>query len=79
MADTTKTTYKVKLQASFDDGDTRIISLDNPRSGLTEADITALNTLATAVLIGDKTGATFTGFIAAKYVEVTEVTIDLTT
>lgn len=77
MADTIKNTLNVKLQASFDDGDTRIISLDNPRSGLTEADITALNTLATAVLIGDKTGATFTGFIAAKYVEVNEVKLDL--
>lgn len=77
MTDTTKTTRKLKVQASFDDGDTRIISLDNPRSGLTEADITALNTLATPVLIGDKTGATFTGFIAARYSTVTEVTVDL--
>ena len=77
MADTTKTTFKLKMQASFDDGDTRVITLDDPRSGLTESDITALNTLATPVLIGDKTGATFTGFTAAKYVEGTEVTLDL--
>lgn len=79
MADSTKTTYKVKAQAAFDDGDTRIITLDNPRSGLTEADFTALNTAAAAVLIGDKAGATFTGFTAAKYVQSTRIELDLTT
>lgn len=79
MADTYKNTRQVKLQAAFDDGDTRIITLDNPREGLTESDITALNSLATGVLIGDKTGAAFTGFVAAKYVDGTEITIDLNT
>lgn len=54
---TTKNT--LQLVAEFIDGDTRTITLDNPRSSLTAADIDNLNPVMIAGLVGDKAGAQF--------------------
>ena len=66
MADVIKTTSSLSLVAEFTDGDDRTINLDNPKGGLSAADITALNASASAVLIGDKDQADFLRFKSAK-------------
>ena len=76
MADSTKSTYQLKLLAGFSDEDDRSITIDNPKSGLTWAQIEALETYAAPVLIGDKYGASFTRFKEAKYVESTTIYVD---
>ena len=78
MADKTKTTKQLKLVAGFSDGDDRTISIDNPKASISAADINALKTDAIAVLQGDKTGATMTGWRDAKVVEATTVYLDIT-
>lgn len=75
--DVTTTVNDLKLVAGFVDGDTRTISYPNPRVGLTAADIDALDTLASGVLIGDKYGAQFSTFKQAYYHRATKTQIDL--
>lgn len=77
MADTTKESYSLKLVAGFTDGDERTISLDNPRQGLTSADIRAIDSLAAGVLIGDKYQAPFQTFKDAGYQRTTVTNLDL--
>lgn len=80
MADKVTTTNELKLEAGFYDNDTRTITLDNPKSNLTKADITAVGTLAAATnpIIGDKGGAAFVKFNSAKIYEKTVTNLDLT-
>lgn len=79
MADTIKSSNELKLEAGFYDNDTRMITLDNPKSGLTKADITAVGTLAasTQPIIGDKGSAAFVKFNSAKILEKTVTQLDL--
>lgn len=69
------TVYNLKLLAGFADEDDRIITLPNPKSNLTKADIDAVGTKAANVLIGDKYGAAFTRFKSARIVEGTITTL----
>ena len=46
MADTIKSSNELKLEAGFYDNDTRTITLENPKSNLTKADILAVGNLA---------------------------------
>lgn len=77
MADVAKITNKLKMTAEFVDGDTRIISLDSPRSNITAADIDALDNLFSTCLLGDKTGADFYRIKYAAIVVDTRVELDL--
>ena len=77
MADVTKTSYQLKLIAGFVDGDERTISVENPISGITLDMINNVATKAAGVLIGDKYGADFNTFKEAKYVQTTELILDL--
>lgn len=77
MADKMKQSYALKLVAGFTDGDERTISIDNPRSDITAADIRALDSLARDVIIGDKYGAPFQTFKDAGIQETTTVYLDL--
>lgn len=76
---TTKNIHQLKLVAAFADGDDRTIALDNPTAGLSAADIKGLDPNATLCLIGDKTGATFTGWKSAKVLEQTTRIVDVDT
>lgn len=68
MAVTVSTTKRLALLAGFVDEDDRTISVPNPRSDVTAADIVNLNARAQNVLIGDKFGAQFSAFKkATKY------------
>lgn len=55
------TSLELKIDLMFVDGDTRIITLKNPKTNITTEQITELNTLMQTdnLLIGDKAGATF--------------------
>lgn len=61
MADVITNSKTLKIETVFVDGDTRTITLRNPKSDITESEITALNTFMQSnnVLIGDKAEGTF--------------------
>ena len=61
MADVVKTSRSLIIENVFVDGDTRSVTLKNPRSDISESQITELNSFLqeTNILIGDKDGATF--------------------
>ena len=61
MADVTKISRSLIIENVFVDGDTRSVTLKNPRSNISESQITDLNSFLqdTNILIGDKNGSTF--------------------
>lgn len=63
-----KETTKLVLEPEFVDGDTRSITLDDPKANLTAADIRTLNSSMLKCVIGDKTGAQFLRFKTARTV-----------
>ena len=80
MADTIKSSNELKMEFGFYDGDTRTVTLDNPKPNLTATDIKAVGTLAknSNPIIGDKGGARVVGINTAKIVEKTDYNLDLT-
>lgn len=64
MADITKITDELKLNATFADSDTRVITLKNPRMGLTREEVDEVEEyiLQNNLLIGDRQGAGFVAF-----------------
>ena len=80
MADTVKSSSELKLVYDFYDGDTRTMTLENPKSNLTSASIKAVATLAAAThpIIGDKGGAAVVGISNAKTISKTTTYLDLT-
>ena len=61
MSDTVKTSLELRLDNVFVDGDTRSITLKNPKGSVADSDIASLNAFmqTTNVIVGDKSGATF--------------------
>ena len=61
MADILKTAYNLIIETAFVDGDTRTLTIKNPRSNISRSDITDLNSYMQEnnILIGDKDGSTF--------------------
>lgn len=65
MADKVTTSNELKIENLFVDGDTRTITLKNPKATIETSEITALETLikngdgTTSILIGDKYGSDF--------------------
>lgn len=60
MADTIiQHTEQLVLNVEFADEDTRTITQDNPKSNISRSDLTAFETAASGVLIGDQRGAAF--------------------
>ena len=78
MADKTTTSYELKIVAGFTDGDERTITVSDPKSTVTAAQINALNASASSVLIGDKYGAPFLMMKDAELVQKTVTELDLT-
>ena len=70
MADVTTQSAQLKLEAYFVDGDTRTMTLKNPRGGLSTADIEDLQSFIRQnnLIVGDKMGGTF-----GKFEKVTRV------
>lgn len=71
MPDITATSETLKIENLFVDGDTRTITLKNPRTGITSQDIRDLESFmqANSIIIGDKYSGTF-----GKIGSVTKVT-----
>jgi len=61
MADVTKTAYNLVIETVFVDGDTRTLTIKNPRSDISQSEISELNSYMQEnnILIGDKDGSTF--------------------
>lgn len=55
------TTKELKIDLQFADGDTRLVTLKNPKTTIQTSEITELNDLIANnnLLIGDKNGAAF--------------------
>lgn len=81
MADTLSSSYSLKFELEFVDGDTRAVTLDNPKLDLVMSDVQTFETFLenNPVVIGDKTGANFKGIVdnSAKIVTVNRRKLDL--
>lgn len=79
MADTIKSSSELKLESYYSDGDTRTLTVDNPKANITAADINAVATVAknTQAILGDKGGADFVRFNSAKKTTATRIELDL--
>lgn len=79
MADIVKNTFVLKIRLGFVDGDTRMISLENPKYELTDKDIYEVSQFIKEnnLLIGDKNGADSAGILTADIVEGVKTTLDL--
>lgn len=79
MADTVKSSADLKIGFAFADGDTRIVTLPNPKTGLTEQQIKAVtdSMVTNGLIIGDRAGASLTGSYTAYTQNKTTTNIDL--
>lgn len=79
FADTITSSREGKLVVEFYDSDNRTLTIDNPKTNLTAAQInTFVEQLKTdQPLIGDKTGASIVGASSFKTIEKTETKLDL--
>lgn len=80
MADRVTQNNELKLVLGFYDGDTRALSIDDPLNNVTATQIKAVGVTLknTAAVIGDKAGASFTGFVSAKKRKKKTTQLDLT-
>lgn len=78
MADISATTETLKIENLFVDGDTRTITLKNPRAGITTQDIRDLEAFmqANSIIIGDKYSGTFGKIGTVKRVTETKTYLD---
>lgn len=79
MADVQTTSDTLKIENLFVDGDTRTITLKNPRNDLQSSDIASLNTFMQTnnILIGDKYGSDFRRIETATKVHKVDTKLDL--
>lgn len=83
MADKTTSTDELKIENLFTDGDTRTITLKNPKANITTEEITALETLIkngtgeASLLIGDKYGSDFRRIEEVRRIEKAVTEFDL--
>ena len=79
MADRTKTETVLNIECVFNDGDTRTITLKNPRSNVSSSDIESLESfmLENLIIIGDRDGFDFKNVRKAVKRETTTTYLDL--
>lgn len=79
MADTTSTSKELKIEALFVDGDTRTMSVKNPKANLAQSDIASLNAFMQTnnILVGDKYSGRFGRINTASIVQKSTVNLDL--
>lgn len=79
MADRTKTETVLNIECVFNDGDTRTITLKNPRSNVSSSDIESLESfmLENLIIIGDRDGFDFKKVRKAVKRETTTTYLDL--
>lgn len=83
MANKTTSTDELKIENLFTDGDTRTITLKNPKDTITTGEITALETLIkngtgeASLLIGDKYGSDFKQIWTVRRIEKATTEFDI--
>lgn len=81
--DVMSTTRELKINNLFVDGDTRTITLKNPKETITSAEIEELETLIKngtgeqSILVGDKYGSDFKRIQTVTKIEKTTVNYDI--
>ena len=80
--DTLTSSQSLKYELGFADGDTRALSLKNPKLNLADSDVNAVKSFFvasdTSLVVGDKEGADFLKFNSIELVEKTKRDLDLT-
>lgn len=78
MADVLSESAEVKFEAYFVDGDTRTMTLKNPRGGISTADIEDLQSYIRQnnLIVGDKMGGTFGKFEKVTRIKTYKTQID---
>lgn len=78
MAEVITESSQLKMEAYFVDGDTRTITLKNPRGGLSAADIEDVQNYIRLnnLIVGDKMGGTFGKFEKVTKIRETKQTMD---
>lgn len=79
MADKVVEKSTLSLEMEFSDGDTRTITVDNPKETIAASTINSLGNFAAtnAIFIGDKAGAALSRFKTAKVTSGTTTYLDL--
>lgn len=79
MADIVTSSENLKIENLFVDGDTRTITLKNPKQNISTSDITALNAFCQAnnIIVGDRYGGTFARINEVRRVSETKLHLDL--
>lgn len=70
---TTTTSSELKIGLQFNDGDNRLIGIQNPKPNITTQDFATLLPLLQGVFVGDKTGAPLSGYYTAYREDSTKV------
>ncbi len=80
MADVSSTAETLKIENYFVDGDTRTITLKNPKQSITTSDIEELQTYMRTnnIIVGDKMAGTFGKISAVTRVSETKTYLDFT-
>lgn len=80
MADVSSTSETLKIENYFVDGDTRTITLKNPKQSITTSDIEELQAYMRAnnIIVGDKMAGTFGKISTVKRVSETKTYLDFT-
>lgn len=79
MADITRTSETLKIESLFVDGDTRTVTLKNPKTAITQSEITALDAYIRSnnLMIGDKWGGNFGRVVEVRRVTTVTKALDL--
>lgn len=79
MADTRTITNQLKIENYFVDGDTRTITLKNPKTNIQQSQIATLEQFMhnTGIIVGDKTGATFGKITQVVLIQKTRIDLDI--
>lgn len=80
MADVSSTSEQLKIENYFVDGDTRTITLKNPKQSITTSDIEELQAYMRAnnIIVGDKMAGTFGKISSVTRVSETKTYLDFT-
>jgi len=80
MPDTISSSDELKIENLFVDGDTRTITLKNPKTTITTSDIVALNAQmqSSQIIVGDKWGGAFGRITSVKKVSKETQKLDIT-
>lgn len=79
MADKMTVTRELKLDSYYSDNDTRMLTLDNPKTNISKSDIKTFESycVTNQPILGDKGGAEFVRFNSAKVYERAVTKLDL--